>query len=76
MSALLTETNSRAVNARIRRAARVVLSLSAKRIQTDFEHGQWWVTDLHTGAQWSVVDCQTPSGFSYVDFEQVTRGDD
>ena len=41
------------------------------RIQTNFEHGQWWVTDLDTGAQWSVVD--SSDGF---DFEEVTPAEE
>ncbi len=44
------------------------------RLQADYEHGQWWVTDLDTGAQWSVTDCQTPDGREYFGFEQVTEG--
>lgn len=38
-------------------------------LQFDYEHGQWWVTNIMTGAQWSVVDANTPSG---LDFEMVT----
>lgn len=49
--------------------------LHRRRIQVDYEHGQWWVTDLDTGAQWSVVDVGTPFGDAF-DFEQVTRGDE
>jgi hypothetical protein len=41
------------------------------RIQTNFEHGQWWITDLDTGAQWSVVD--SSDGF---DFEEVTPAEE
>jgi hypothetical protein len=37
-----------------------------------FEHGQWWVHDIESGASWSVVDANTESG---VDFEQVADGD-
>jgi hypothetical protein len=56
---------------RVRSAARAVLG--RRRLQADYEHGQWWITDLDTGAQWSVHDCSRPAGF---DFEQVTRGDE
>lgn len=42
-----------------------------ERLSADFEHGQWWITDLDTGAQWSVVD--TSRGY---DFEQVTEGEE
>lgn len=40
-----------------------------------FEHGQWWVEDLDTGAQWSVVDARS-GGRDYFDFEQVSEGSD
>ena len=26
------------------------------KLQFDFAHGQWWVTNLRTGTQWSVYD--------------------
>jgi len=75
MAAILLSTiNTRAMARRVQAAARD--RLGASRYQTDFEHGQWWVTELATGAQWSVVDCQSPAGGVYLDFEQVTAGDD
>ena len=43
------------------------------RLSVDWEHGQWWVTNLDTGAQWSVHLCSGPRG---LDFEQVSDGDD
>lgn len=70
---LKTETNTPEIEKRVRRAARH--RLGKGRYQTDFEHGQWWVTNLDTGAQWSVVDCETPEGVFYFDFEQVSYGD-
>jgi len=39
-------------------------------LQIDFEHGQWFITHLPTGAQWSVND--SSDGF---DFEQISEGD-
>lgn len=42
-------------------------------VEAVFEHGQWWVIEITTGAAWSVCDANTPSGFC---FEQVSRGDD
>jgi predicted cupin superfamily sugar epimerase len=48
-------------------------ALGDRRLQADFEHGQWWITDLDSGAQWSVNDCTGPACF---DFEQVTRGEE
>lgn len=69
---LKTETNSRAMERRIRSAARAILG--HRRLQADFEHGQWWVTDLRSGAQWSVVDASGGGSVDGFDFEQVTRG--
>lgn len=40
-----------------------------KNTQIDYEHGQWWVTDITSGAQWSVHD--TDKG---LDFDQVSEG--
>ena len=76
MSRLMTETNTRAMERRVLRAARYRLGIG--RYQADFEHGQWWVTKPATGAQWSVVDCRTaegPEGVDYLDFEEVSRGE-
>lgn len=70
---LKCETNTPAVEKHVRRAARH--RLGTGRYQTDFEHGQWWVTELGTGRQWSVVDCETADGTFYFDFEQVSEGD-
>lgn len=56
---------------RIRRAARLALG-HVRSLQTDFEHGQWWVTDRRTGAQWAVCDVE-PGSFC---FEQVTEGEE
>ena len=44
---------------------------SAEKYQVDFEHDQWWVTELGTGQQWSVAE--TSDG---LDFEQVSDGDE
>lgn len=73
MSALLTETHTPAMERRVLRAARTRLGRGPW--QADFEHGQWWVTHLRTGAQWSAVDAER-AGVAYLDFEQVTRGED
>lgn len=71
---LMTETNTPTMYKRVLRAARA--RLGRGRYQADFEHGQWWVTKLATGAQWSVVDAQTRDGVDYLDFEQVSKGDE
>ncbi len=75
MKKLQTETNTPAMEKRVRAAARELLCLQG-RIQTDFEHGQWWVTQLLTGAQWSVCDASGPGSSRGFCFEQVTQGDE
>lgn len=73
MSAKLrTETHTRTVERAIRRAAQAQL-IGYGRIQADFEHGQWWLTDRDSGAQWSVCDDNSEWGFC---FEQVSQGDE
>jgi hypothetical protein len=71
---LMTETNTPATERRVIRAA--YHKFGRKRFQADFEHGQWWLTIPGTGAQYSVVDCRTQQGVDYLDFEQVTAGDE
>lgn len=71
---LMTETNTRAMSEKIKRIAKA--QLGSHCYQTDFEHGQWWVTRVSTGEQWSVVDCQTRGGVDYLDFEQVTESEE
>lgn len=70
---LMTET-AKEMSDRIIRAAKFILGPGC--YKTDFEHGQWWVTRPGSYEQWSVVDCQTQGGVDYLDFEQVTRGDE
>ena len=73
---LKCETNTAAMDSRIQRAFEAWCGSTDGQIQTDFEHGQWWVTVLATGAQYSVVDatgCGSVDGFR---FENVTKGDD
>ncbi len=71
---LLTETNTRKVEQLI--TAAVTEALGIARFTTDFEHGQWWVTDLDTGAQWSVCDAEGPGIIDGLDFEQVTESEE
>lgn len=47
-----------------------------KRLQADFEHGQWFITDMMTGAQYSVVDAEGGDSVNGFSFEQVTEGDE
>ena len=72
---LNTETNTPEMAERIRGAfcGRFYLEAQAP-IQADFEHGQWWITNLETGAQWAVVDAEGGESVDGFDFEQVTEG--
>jgi len=74
--ALLCETNEPWVYGRVLEAVMDVLQMGREDVQVDFEHGQWRVTQLSTGAQWSVVDCRSQSGEDYLDFEQVSLGEE
>ena len=71
---LNTETNTRAMEQRVLDAATELLGRA--RMSADFEHGQWWITDLDTGAQWSVCDAESPDTAEGFCFEQVTQGDE
>ena len=72
---LKTERNTQAIDRRIRACARD-MQIGSGHYETDFEHGQWWITDLRTGAQWSVVDAEGGRSVDGFDFEQVTYGED
>lgn len=72
MAKLLTETNTAAVEMKVRSDARAQLSIPARFLRTFFEHGQWWVEDARSGAQWSVCD----TNIGVFDFEQVTQGEE
>lgn len=65
---LNSETNTPAMERRIKKAALVRFGCEAKPV---FEHGQWWVT-FGDGSQYSVCDAE-PGGFY---FEQVTAADE
>jgi len=77
--ALKTEVNTPAMESRIRAAflaSTTGTGIAEGFAAADFEHGQWWITNLDTGAQWSVVDAVGGSSVDGFDFEQVTRGED
>ena len=50
--------------------------LGSGKLQADYEHGQWWITDRDTGTQWSVVDAEGPGTHNGFDFEMVTPPDE
>lgn len=69
---LNTETNTVAMEQDVQSAfVHHAYHRAHRRVQTDFEHGQWWVTCLDCGMQFSVVD--TDKSF---DFENVTGSDE
>ena len=74
VTVLNLERYSAATEKRITNAATEALGIA--RFSVDFEHGQYWVTDLDSGAQWSVNDAEGPGTVDGCDFEQVTPGDD
>lgn len=72
---LKTEMNTVPMERRVRAAAKRVLG-NGRTLDTTFEHGQWWVSDVKSGAQWSVVDSTGPNTYDGFGFEQVTGGDE
>ena len=69
---LMTETNTAAIEKKVRSDARAILQIPAKQLRSFFEHDQWWVEDARTGAQWAVND----TNIGVFDFEQVSYGEE
>ncbi len=70
---LKTETDTRAMERLVLRAAgKLLFRRGRARYVADFEHGQWWVTELGTGAQWSVHDAEGEGSALGFCFEQVS----
>ncbi len=67
--ALKTEINSTEMEGRV--CAAFTERYGSARIHADFEHGQWWITNLDSGAQWSVVDADGGPAIDGFDFERV-----
>lgn len=64
---------------RVRSAARRAGIINTRNGSTWFEHGQWFVENVRSGAQWSVHDSEGAEGVHTFDgfcFEQVTRGEE
>jgi len=79
MTELRSTINARIVERDVLSAALAAgLAEDGENLQTDFEHGQWWVTNLITGAQWSVCDAEGTEANGVFDgfcFEQVSQGE-
>ena len=71
---LKSEQNTNVAREAILKASRA--RFGVRKIQADYEHGQWWITELGTGAQWSVCDASGPGSVQGFDFEQVTGPDE
>ena len=71
---LKCETNTPKMRDKVRIAAKK--ALRRQTISADFEHGQWWITDITRGAQWSVCDAEGSKEngvFNGFCFEQVSK---
>ena len=71
---LKTERNTPEMAARVLEAARAYFD--REDLQVDFEHGQFWVSDVTSGAQYSVCDAEGGDSVDGFIFEQVTEGDE
>ncbi len=71
---LKTEQNTPQMGTRLLAAAREYFG--REDLQVDFEHGQFWVTNVSTGAQFSVCDAVGGDAVDGFTFEQVTEGDE
>ena len=73
---LKTEQDTTTMERRVRRAARLAGLVTTRTASVIFEHGQWWIENVRTGAQWAVNDAEGSGSFDGFDFEQVTQGDE
>jgi hypothetical protein len=71
-----TERNTASMERRVRSAARRAGLVTSRTASTFFEHGQWWIENIRTGAQWSVCDASGPSAPDGFCFEQITQGEE
>lgn len=74
MRTFKTQTNTRAMEKRVLKAAHAILR--RRNLSADFEHGQWWITHVPSGAQWSVVDAEGWNSVDGFDVEQVSFGEE
>ena len=71
---LITEINTKATEKHVLKAARVILK--KRNLSAFYEHGQWWVEHLPSGAQWAVEDSEGPGTAYGLCLEQVTEGEE
>lgn len=74
MSKLRCEINDADTYEEVLGAACGFLDCPPEELQADYEHGQWWITHLITGAQWSACDAVAADAVDGFIFEQVTEG--
>lgn len=72
---LKTEINTPEMGERVTEAFEAS-GIAEGTIQSNFEHGQWWITVLESGAQWSVCDAEGGDAVDGFCFEQITEGED
>lgn len=72
---LITSQNTTRARLRVQAAVHTARGMG-RPLQFDYEHGQWWVTNVRTGAQWSAVDATPGVKGTGIDFEQITDEDD
>jgi hypothetical protein len=71
---LNAERNTKSMEKRVLKMARKMLG--TRNVSAFFEHGQWLVFNLKTGAQYSVVDAEGPNTIDGFDLEQISDGDE
>jgi hypothetical protein len=69
---LKTEQHTTTIERRVRRAAREAGIVNVRTASVFFEHGQWWIENVRTGAIWSVVDAEGNGSYDGFGFEQIT----
>lgn len=68
------ERNTKTMEKRVLAMARKMLG--TRNVSAFFEHGQWWVVNVKTGAQYSVVDAEGPNTIDGFDLDQISDGDE
>lgn len=72
---LKCETDTPAMQRKVTAAFRSWDGGRHQNLQTNFEHGQWFVTCLTCSRQWSVNDAEGGDSVDGFSFEEVSEGD-